>query len=185
MTDFFETVLPKLIILLKVLGFLIASTILGIIIAYMIGLFIPQNNFIERRKSFNFESQKVWKNLQDIESYPKWKPNVNKVETLGVNEENLPRWREIYDDGFSKEFSITNISSNKSLTIEENNNTVRSVTWVIKLTKFQSKTVLHLKKYSRINQPFLRFENRYLEDGLKGVDRYLLSLNERLKNLER
>ena len=185
MNEFMETVLPKLKLNGKIILFFIASTIIGFIIAYLIGLFVPQNGFIERRKSFNYSINQVWQSLSDLEGYPSWKPNVKTVETLGVNDDNLPRWREVYVDGFSREYTISTKTKNKLLTIEEIGNKTRTVTWVIKLTDYQSKTVVHLKKYSRITQPFLRFENRYLEDGLKDVDRFLLSLNERLKNLER
>ena len=151
----------------------------------MIGLFIPQNTFIERRKSFNYEIKTVWLALNDIEGYSGWKPRVKTIETLGLNVENLPRWREVYENGFSKDFSLIKLSKYTHFSFEENYAQNMNVTWIIKLTNFQSKTVMHLKKYSRIQQPFKRFETRYLEDGVKEVDRFLLSLNERLKTLER
>jgi len=172
--------------ILKWVLILVFGFFLGFPVAMGIGNYIPERYKTDKSKSFNYSSQIIWETLTDIKSYPKWKPNVKKVELLGRNEAGLLEWKEYYTNKKPITYQITNQLSKKLLEISISDETSPlQGTWVYRLTEHRKKGILQVKQYAIIKKPYYRFEAKYIHGHKTDVDKQFYWLNKRLKQIKK
>tara|TARA_A100001015_G_C14944854_1_gene694199 strand:+ start:281 stop:889 length:609 start_codon:yes stop_codon:yes gene_type:complete len=170
--------------ILYVISFLIISLLSGIAFAYFAGGTIHERSSIGQSKSFEADQSLIWAALLDIESYPLWKPNLKTIEMLGTNEKGYTKWREFYPYGKSVTYEITEYipKSLIEMRIVEAKNSAEGV-WIYKLSNYQDRGVLQIKRFAIIKSHIDRFIRRWIDTKYNEVDYLLMSLNVYLDQL--
>ena len=171
-------------LVLYVISFLIVSTITGALFTYIIGGRLPERSSLVQSKSFDANQDLIWATLLDIESYPLWKPGLKNVEMLGTNEKGLTKWREFYSIGKSITYEISDYIPKTLIEIKitEAKKSAGGV-WIYKLSNYQERGVLQIKRFAIIPSNFERFIRRWIDTKYNEVDYKLMSLNIYLNQL--
>lgn len=171
-------------ILIFTLGFIIISLVVGIGFAYVTGGKLPERSSIGQSKSFDANQNLIWAALLDIESYPLWKPNLKSVEMLGTNDKGYTKWREFYPLGKNITYEITEYIPKSLIEVRiiEAKKAAKGV-WIYKLSNYQDRGVLQIKRFAIIKNQIDRFIRRWIDTKYNEVDYTLMSLNVYLNQL--
>ena len=167
-----------------IISFIIVSLIFGIGFAHITGGKLPERSSIGQSKSFDANQELIWAALLDIESYPLWKPNIKSVEMLGTNERGYTKWREYYAFGKSITYEISEYIPKSLIEIRiiESKKSSEGV-WIYKLSSYQERGVLQIKRFAIIKNNIERFTRRWIDTKYNEVDYKLMSLNAYLNQL--
>lgn len=75
------------------ISFLIITSVILPLFAYVIGILIPASHIVSRSVRLNISSRRLWDILTDVSKYPEWQPKVEKVT---VQEENDQEQRTVF-----------------------------------------------------------------------------------------
>ena len=166
------------------ISFILISLMVGIGVAHFLGGTLPERSSIAQSKSFDASQDLIWTALMDIESYQLWKPQLKSVEMLGVNDKGFTKWREFYPYGQSVTYEISQYipKSLIEVRITESKKAAQGV-WVYKISSYQSRGVLQIKRFAIISNNIERFIRRWIDTKYNEVDYTLMSLNEYLNQL--
>ena len=171
-------------IVLYILSFIIVSLISGISFAYVTGGQLPERSSLGQSKSFDANQDLIWAALLDIESYPLWKPGLKTVEMLGTNEKGFTKWREFYSLGKTITYEITEYIPKTLIEIQITDaKKAAEGIWIYKLSNYQERGVLQIKRFAIIKNHIDRFTRRWIDTKYNEIDYKLVSLNEYLNQL--
>ena len=138
----------------------VSAIALGYGIATAIGITLPERYNVSKSKSFKFNDKFIFNVLVDVSKYPAWKPYVKKVELLGRDENYMIQWREFYVGGKKPvTFKITKRVDPEWVEVRVSDTLSKiEETLIFRVSSHQSRGVLTIKKYARIQKPFNRFE---------------------------
>ena len=174
----------KVKIVLYILSFIIVSLISGISFAYVTGGQLPERSSLGQSKSFDANQDLIWAALLDIESYPLWKPGLKTVEMLGTNEKGFTKWREFYSLGKTITYEITEYIPKTLIEIQITDaKKAAEGIWIYKLSNYQERGVLQIKRFAIIKNHIDRFTRRWIDTKYNEIDYKLMSLNEYLNQL--
>ena len=167
-----------------VVSFCVFSLIFGVIFAFYMGSTLPERVTMTQSKSFDATQELIWAALLDIENYPLWKPNLKSIEMLGNNDKGLTKWRENYAMGKSISYEISEYvpKSLIEVKITSSKNASQGV-WIYRLSNYQERGVLQIKRFAIIESEVDRFINRWIDTKYNEVDYQLISLNQYLLQL--
>ena len=167
-----------------VVSFCVFSLIFGVIFAFYMGSTLPERVTMSQSKSFDATQELIWAALLDIENYPLWKPNLKSIEMLGNNDKGLTKWRENYAMGKSISYEISEYvpKSLIEVKITSSKNASQGV-WIYRLSNYQERGVLQIKRFAIIESEVDRFINRWIDTKYNEVDYQLISLNQYLLQL--
>jgi len=160
---------------------LITLAIIGLLIVAVvaIGFLLPVQHVATRSARFAQPAEKIFLAITDIQSFPEWRPSVQRVEVLPPGGAH-PRFREIGSDG-SILFETDSLVPNKRLV---NRIADRSLPfggrWVYELTPDGNGTRLTITEEGEVYNPIFRFVSRFLMGHTRTIDRYLGDLKNRL-----
>ena len=176
--------MTKLKIIIYVISVSISSLILGTGISYYIGSTLPEKSTLISTKSFEATKNLIWAALLDIESYPLWKPGLKHIEMLGTNEDGLTKWREFYPLGKVITYEITEYIPKTLIEFQiiETNKAAEGV-WIYKLSNYEERGVLQVKRFAIVKSKLERFIRRYIDAKYSETDYFLISLNIYLNQL--
>ena len=171
-------------LILYIVSFVIVSLFSGIAFAYITGGQLPERSSLGQSKSFEANQQLIWAALLDIESYPLWKPSLKSVEMLGTNEKGYTKWREFYPLGKTITYEITEYipKSLIEIRITEAKKAAGGV-WIYKLSSYQDRGVLQIKRFAIIKNHIDRFTRRWIDTKYNELDYTLMRLNVYLNQL--
>ncbi|MGC6368053.1 MAG: SRPBCC family protein [Candidatus Marinamargulisbacteria bacterium] len=167
-----------------VISFCTFSLIFGVLFAYYMGSTLPERVTMAQSKSFDANQDLIWAALLDIENYPLWKPNLQSIEMLGTNESGYTKWRENYSLGKSISYEITEYipKSLIEVKITSSKNSPEGI-WLYKLSNYQDRGVLQIKRFAIVESEIDRFINRWIDTKYNEVDYQLISFNTYLSQL--
>ena len=167
-----------------IVAFLTSSILIGIGFAHFTGGKLPERSSIGQSKSFEANQNLIWATLLDIESYPLWKPKLKSVEMLGTNDKGYTKWREYYPLGKSITYEISEYIPKTLIEVRiiESKNSPEGV-WIYKLSNYQERGVLQIKRFAIIKSNIERFIRRWIDTKYNEVDYVLMSLNVYLNQL--
>jgi hypothetical protein len=166
------------------ISFILISIVFGLIFSFYIGSQLPERSSMAQSKSFDANQDLIWAALLDIESYPLWKPELKSVEMLGNNEKGFTKWREYYPFGKSITYEISEYIPKTLIEIRiiESKKSSEGV-WIYKLSSYQDRGVLQIKRFAIIKNNLERFIRRWIDTKYNEVDYKLMSLNAYLNQL--
>ncbi|MEK9727280.1 MAG: SRPBCC family protein [Candidatus Margulisiibacteriota bacterium] len=174
----------KLKTLLLIFAFIVTSLFTGIGFAYYLGGTLPERVSIGQSKSFDASKDLIWTAILDIENYPLWKPNLKSIEMLGTNDKGYTKWREFYSLGKTVTYEITEYIPKSLIEVRvvESKNASGGI-WVYKLSNYQDRGVLQIKRFAIIESKLDRFIRRWIDTKYNEVDYQLMTLNSYLNQL--
>ena len=103
---------------------------------------------------------------------------------LGNNDKGLTKWRENYAMGKSISYEISEYvpKSLIEVKITSSKNASQGV-WIYRLSNYQERGVLQIKRFAIIESEVDRFINRWIDTKYNEVDYQLISLNQYLLQL--
>ncbi len=165
-------------------GFIASSVFFGVVFSYAVGYRLPDRAALTQSKSFAASPTLIWSTLLDIENYPLWKPHVKRVEMLGTSDAGYTRWREDYGFGKTVTYEITTYDPETLLEIQITSAQKSAMgVWIYRLSHYQERGVLTIKRFALIENPFNRFINRWIDTKMNEVDYQLVHLNHYLNQL--
>lgn len=176
--------MSKLKLTFYIFVFIITSASLGIGFAYYIGSNLPERVSLTQSKSYEANKNLIWMTLLDIENYPLWKPNLKSVEMLGTNDQGFTKWIEHYALGKSISYEISEYipKSLIEITVTSSKKSAKGI-WVYKLSNYQKRGVLQIKRFAIVSSKIDRFNRRWIDTKYNEVDYQLMSLNNYLNQL--
>ena len=160
---------------------LITLAIIGLLIVAVVGIgfVLPVKHVATRSARFAQPAEKIFLAITDIQSFPEWRPSVQRVEVLPPSGAH-PRFREIGSDG-SILFETDSLVPNKRLV---NRIADRSLPfggrWIYDLTPDGDGTRLTITEEGEVYNPIFRFVSRFIMGHTRTIDRYLGDLKNRL-----
>jgi len=160
---------------------LITLAIIGLLIVAVVGIgfVLPVKHVATRSARFAQPAEKIFLAITDIQSFPEWRPSVERVEVLPPSGAH-PRFREIGSDG-SILFETDSLVPNKRLV---NRIADRSLPfggrWIYDLTPDGDGTRLTITEEGEVYNPIFRFVSRFIMGHTRTIDRYLGDLKNRL-----
>ena len=176
--------MSKLKLIFYIFVFIITSASLGIGFAYYVGSNLPERVSLAQSKSYEANKSLIWMALLDIENYPLWKPNLKSVEMLGTNDQGFTKWIEHYALGKSISYEISEYipKSLIEITVTSSKKSAKGI-WVYKLSNYQKRGVLQIKRFAIVSSKIDRFNRRWIDTKYNEVDYQLMSLNNYLNQL--
>ena len=176
--------MSKLKLTFYIFVFTITSASLGIGFAYYVGSNLPERVSLTQSKSYEANKNLIWMTLLDIENYPLWKPNLKSVEMLGTNDQGFTKWIEHYALGKSISYEISEYipKSLIEITVTSSKKSAKGI-WVYKLSNYQKRGVLQIKRFAIVSSKIDRFNRRWIDTKYNEVDYQLMSLNNYLNQL--
>lgn len=99
----------------------------------------------------------IWEVLTDIEKYPQYKKDVEKVEILEKKINSITKWREIVSDMEVREYEVLERERPSLFVVEmKNTKTGKEGVWTYSLHEESDKTRLDIKEESTTNNIFWR-----------------------------
>jgi len=160
---------------------LITLAIIGLLIVAVVGIgfVLPVKHVATRSARFAQPAEKIFLAISGIQSFPEWRPSVERVEVLPPSGAH-PRFREIGSDG-SILFETDSLVPNKRVV---NRIAGRSLPfggrWIYDLTPDGDGTRLTITEEGEVYNPIFRFVSRFIMGHTRTIDRYLGDLKNRL-----
>ncbi|MBT5855870.1 hypothetical protein HOH87_04460 [bacterium] len=162
------------------------SFILGFVAAYAVGTRLPDRFVVSKSKAYDATPKQLWTILRDIEQYPKWRSGVKRIEVLGKNEKGFLTWKEYFSRRRNNKYEFSSLDYLKTMKIKVLKKKVPIAgTMVVQFSEHEGKGIIHLKHFVIISNPYHRFVAKYVKDKDYYVDVFLVSLNRRLKQIEK
>ncbi|MDA1354524.1 MAG: hypothetical protein O3A01_08715 [bacterium] len=166
------------------IAIIIGGFILGFIMATIIGRYTPERFSATKSKSFEKPIEEVWRVIRNIEGYSDWKPGVKRVEMLGKNSDDYPRWREVYNDDSSTIFEVTNMYEFEIMEvhIDDDTSPIKGA-WIYKFSDHKGNGILQIKQFSIIESPYRRFEAKYIHGHHTIITKLLFALSKQFESI--
>ena len=165
-----------------------ALMVLGVLVAIVaivttIGYTLPQAHTASREAAFADPPDQIFAVLQDVERYPTWRSDVERVEVLARTP--APRWREHGSNG-----TIT-------FEVQESQAPTRLVTriadpslpfggsWTYALTADGAGTRLTITEHGEVYNPIFRFMSRFVFGHTATIETFLADLGRHLAGSSR
>ena len=162
--------------ILKWLGgaVLVLGLLLGLVA--LIGFALPQDHVATRTVTLNRPIADVWATITDVESFPRWRSAVSRVDVLGQE----PRqWREHGSDG-TLTFRIVESQPPSRLVSEiADTDLPFGGRWIYELKASGPGTELTITEQGQVYNPIFRFVSRFVMGHTATIDAYLRDLERK------
>ena len=158
---------------------MVIGVLVGIVaIVTVVGYALPRDHTASRAATFAQPPDKVFAALQDVEHYPTWQSDFERVDVLARTP--APRWREHGGNG-----TIT-------FEVQESHAPTRLVTriadpslpfggrWTYTLTADGAGTTLTITENGEVYNPIFRFMSRFVFGHTATIDTFLADLGRHL-----
>lgn len=159
-------------------GLAILVIVLLVMIVALVGLALPQNHVASRTVTLNRPVLDVWHAINDVESFPSWRPSVARVEVLAREPK---RWREVGPgDALTLEVVETQAPSRVVVVIADRNLPFGG-RWVYDLAPEGAGTRVTITEHGEVYNPIFRFVSRFIIGHTATIDEYLAALQKKLR----
>lgn len=145
----------------------------------LIGAMIPRHVVAQTSAVYRAKPEQIWEALVDVESYSTWRTDLTSAERLPDREGRLT-WREVSRFGrFVVQAQEINSPHHFVARIVESNAPFDGA-WVFSLTPENSGTRLEITENAEIENPFVRFTEKFLVGRVSVLTTYLKDLGRKM-----
>jgi hypothetical protein len=156
------------------------TVLLLVIVAYVIGKFLPVKHYVSSILIIPTPAEEVWNKLIRFWDYPNWRLNLKGLEVISENE-----WIETdhnYDQVF---FEMTILEDYKLKAEIRENSLPYSGSWVIGVHSIGRYTIVRIIEEGEIYNPFVRTFSKYIIGYSTPIEQYLKFLELSFTRKER
>ncbi|MGZ8216890.1 SRPBCC family protein [Methylomagnum sp.] len=149
-------------------------------VALLIGRRLPKTHLAVSRIRLNAPPEQVFAIVSDFESYPTWRPGLDRVER-GPDIDGLPSWFEVCAKISRVQFHVVESQPPKRLAtrIVDDKLTLSGL-WIYDFQASDDGTLLTITERENIHHPLLRFFDRFVLSYHGVMDVYLMALARKL-----
>ena len=165
--------------MLRLVFFLLSGLCVIALIVVIIGYSLPQGHVATREVTVAATPDRVFAVLQDIDSYPKWRSDVEGVEVLARDP--VARWRERGSNGtITFEMQAADRPARMVSRIADPSLPFGGG-WTYVLTPNGEGTRVSITENGEVYNPIFRFMSRFVFGHTATIDRYLADLERHVK----
>jgi hypothetical protein len=154
----------------------IAAIIVGLILVVLVvGALTPVEHHVSRTLVTKQQPQAIWDAINDHANEPKWRTDIERVESLG-DRNGKPVWKEIYKDGNTLELATTESKPPTRMVREIAEQGPFSGRWEIDITPTPQGSNVTVTEIGRIPNPVFRFVSKYIMGQTTQMEKYLTNL---------
>jgi uncharacterized protein YndB with AHSA1/START domain len=130
---------------------------------FLIGRSLPESHTVRARAVFDQPPERLWAALEDLESYPSWRTDLQRVELLTSGTQTT-RWREIDRKGEGLTYeTVERIPPQKLVRRIVDTGLPFGGAWTIELSPLdQGRTEVTITENGEVYNPVFRFMSRYV-----------------------
>ncbi len=147
-------------------------------IVWIVGMTLPQNHTVSRSARFAASPDSIWSTIVDVESYPEWRPGVDRVVRLNPSNGRLA-WREITGGDRLSFEAQTQEAPARLVTRITDTDIPFGGTWEYSIVADGDGSRLTITENGEVYNPLFRFMSRYVLGHTATIDRYLEDLRKR------
>lgn len=145
-----------------------------------IGLRLPKTHLAVSRIRLNAPPEEVFAIVSDFESYPAWRPGLDRVER-GPDIDGLPSWFEVCAKLSRVQFRVVESRPPERLATRiVDDRLPLSGLWIYDLAASDGGTLLTITERENIHHPLFRFFDRFVLSYHGVMDVYLMALARKL-----
>src|SRR5688500_9477366 len=151
-----------------------------VVIVLAIGYSLPVKHVATRTVQIAAPPESVWATITDVASAPRWRSDVKSAVIVGHGAAG-PVWREVSGDGTITFGTVESVPQRRLVTRITDKSLPFGGTWTYLLQPLASGTQLTIREDGEVYNPVFRFVSRYVMGHHATIDRYLASLQARVK----
>jgi uncharacterized protein YndB with AHSA1/START domain len=154
---------------------LIALAVLAglVLLMALVGLMLPKGHVATRRATFKRPPEELWAALTDVERFPEWRPDLEKVERLSDT-----RWVETGSYG-RMELERVEADPPRRLVGRIAPGLAFGGSWTYELAREGDGTVLSITENGEVYNPIFRFLSRFVFGHTATLEQYLKALGKK------
>ena len=158
--------------------------VLGVIgaalaVLYAVGASLPAGHTATVEARLDAPPAVVWRLITDVERYPEWRPDVERVTRL-EDRRGLPVWREALGTGALTFETVARDSAERLVVRIADEGLPFGGTWTYRLTPTDPGTLLTITEDGEVDNPLFRFLSRYVFGHENTIRGYLDALRTAL-----
>jgi uncharacterized protein YndB with AHSA1/START domain len=161
---------------LAFLGLAVAAVVILVI---AIGLMLPRDHTATRTADVSVPPDQVWAVITDVASYPKWRPDVKRIESLPLADGHAS-WREIRRSDSIAYETVESIPPTRFVTRIADRGLPFGGEWSIGLAPLSSGTRITIIERGQIYNLLYRVLSHFVLGYTTTMDAYLHALQRRL-----
>jgi hypothetical protein len=151
--------------------------VVGIVL--VVGLLLPGTHTVTESRVVGGSPEEIWAVISDVERFPSWRPDVERVETL-PERGGRAVWREYSSTG-PMTLQVTEWTPFFRMTAEIADEDLGfGGRWTWELVRQPSGTQVTLTENGEVYNPFLRVFSRFFMDPEESITEYLDALDRRM-----
>lgn len=160
---------------LRALG-LVVILVLGL---YLVGTQLPQEHTATLQRVMSAPAPDVWRAMTDIEAFPEWRPEVDRVERL-EDRNGLPVWRETGATGTIQLHAVFMEPPERMIVRVEDPEGAFGGRWTYELAQTAGGTLVRITEDGEIYSPMFRVFARFVFGYESTMRSYLDALEARM-----
>jgi hypothetical protein len=164
---------------MKWLAFLGIAVAAVAVIVVAIGLKLPQDHTATRTADVSVPPDQVWAVITDVASYPKWRPDVQRIESLPAVD-GRASWREIRRSDSIAYETVESLQPTRFVTRIADRGLPFGGQWSIALGPLPSGTRITITEHGQIYNLLYRVLSHFVLGYTTTMDAYLHALQRRL-----
>jgi hypothetical protein len=148
-------------------------------IVALIGALLPQGHVASRMARYRQSPAAIWSALVDIEAYPSWRSDLEKVELLPARDGH-PMWRETVDRQPVLMERMEEVPEQRMVGRIADTTLPFGGYWIYELRPDGEGSALTITERGEVYNPIFRFVNRFIMGQGTSLERYLRDLGGKL-----
>jgi len=161
------------------LAFIGIAVVAVALLIIAIGLMLPRNHIATRTADTSVPPDQVWAVITDVASYPKWRPDVKRVESLPPVD-GRPSWREIRRNDSIQYETVESSPPTRVVTRIADPTLPFGGEWSIDLAPLPTGTRVTITERGQIHNILYRVLSHFVLGYTTTMDAYLHALQRRL-----
>ncbi len=158
----------------------ITAAVLGGLIAsvFIIGVLLPREHVASRTAELSVPAESVWVAITDIEAFPRWRPEVSRVEQLPMHDGHAV-WREHADYGPMTLEAIEQVPPRRLVTRIVDQDLGYGGEWTYEIVPTERGSRITITENGYVDSPLFRFMSRFVFGQTSTMETHLRALGGR------
>ncbi|MFL5484750.1 MAG: SRPBCC family protein [Gemmatimonadaceae bacterium] len=153
--------------------------VLIVLVVLLIGWMSPVAHRATSEATYRATPEQIFKLITDVESFPRWRPSVERVEVLPTSDGHA-RFREIGKNG-SILFEVDSIVQNQRVVTRIADRSLPfGGKWTYEIIPRGDSTSLRITEDGEVYNPLFRFVSRFIFGHTATIDEYLKDVGRRV-----
>ena len=153
-----------------------AALVAAVVMIYVVGLVLPVAHVASGTRTIPRPAEAVYRQIADVEHYPRWWPDIERVETLSRTPLGHITFRQHSTDGAIVMEVVEETAPSRFVTRIADPDQPFSGTWTFELTPHDTSTEVTITERGEVYNPLFRFMSRFVFGHTRTIESALAAL---------